>query len=475
MQPECDILVVGAGPAGMSAATTAAGLGLNTIVLDEQAAPGGQIYRGITTIAARLAERLGPDYQHGRTLSDTLAASSAVLEPETMVWDVDAPPGGPLNVAVIRGMAACEIRARHLIVATGAMERAVPVPGWTLPGVMYAGAAQVLLKAAGSVPAGRVVLAGCAPLLLLVATQLLEAGANVIALVETTGFADYLAGARHLPRALGAARYLVKGLAMKRALANRAGLRTIRGASRFSIVGTERAEALLVQTGSREERVDADVVLLHAHVIPNTQLTRLMRLEHEWSEPQASWRPRVDEWGRSSDPRVSVAGDGAGISGARAAEAAGQLAALDAAAALGRIDVAERNRLGAAARRERRVHLRVRPMLDAMYRPPDWLLNPPDETIVCRCEEVTAGAIRAMTKLGCRGPNQTKFFSRCGMGPCQGRVCGPTVSAILAAENGLSPQEVGAYRIRPPLKPLPLAAIAALAPPESEPEQAETT
>jgi hypothetical protein len=105
-------------------------------------------------------------------------------------------------------------------------------------------------------------------------------------------------------------------------------------------------------------------------------------------------------------------------------------------------------------------------MLDAMYRPPAWLLNPPDETVVCRCEEVTAAEIRRMTKLGCRGPNQTKAFSRCGMGPCQGRICGPVVEAILAAENGLSRQEVGSYRIRPPLKPLPLAAIAALAAPE---------
>jgi len=114
-------------------------------------------------------------------------------------------------------------------------------------------------------------------------------------------------------------------------------------------------------------------------------------------------------------------------------------------------------------------------MLDAMYPPPAWITNPPDDAIVCRCEEVTAGEVRRMTKLGCLGPNQTKAFSRCGMGPCQGRMCGSTVAAILAAENGLDPEEVGQYRIRPPLKPVPIGAIAALATTTRTHEQSETT
>jgi NADPH-dependent 2,4-dienoyl-CoA reductase/sulfur reductase-like enzyme len=340
--------------------------------------------------------------------------------------------------------------------------------------MMFAGAAQLMLKTASSVPSGRVVLAGNGPLLLLVANQLLEAGANVVALAETTGFRQILAGAPHLPRALCAAAYLAKGMAMTRAL-RRSGVRWIRGVTAFSVLGAERAEALEVTSGRGVERIDADLVLLHVGVIPNTQLTRLMRLDHGWDDVQQSWRPRVDRWGRSSNARVSIAGDGAGIGGARVAEASGRIAALDAAFALGRLDEDERDRRAAAPHAEVRKHLRIRPMLDAMYRPPAWITCPPDETIVCRCEEVTAGEVRRMTKLGCLGPNQTKAFSRCGMGPCQGRMCGPTVAAILAAENGLDPEEVGQYRIRPPLKPVPIGAIAALATTTGKHEPSETT
>ena len=470
MDADTDVLVIGAGSAGMSAAITAAELGLRAIVVDEQSAPGGQIYRGITTVAPAMAARLGPDYTHGRTLADALAASRAVVEAGTTVWDVDA----DLNVATLRDGVARQIRARHLIAATGALERAVPVPGWTLPGVMFAGAAQLMLKTASSVPSGRVVLAGNGPLLLLVASQLLEAGADVVALAETTGFRQILAGAPHLPRALCAAAYLAKGMAMTRALL-RSGVRWIRGVTALSVLGAERAEALEVTSGRGVERIDADLVLLHVGVIPNTQLTRLMRLDHGWDDVQQSWRPRVDRWGRSSNARVSIAGDGAGIGGARVAEASGRIAALDAAFALGRLDEGERDRRAAASHTEVRQHLRIRPMLDAMYPPPAWITTPPDETIVCRCEEVTAGEVRRMTKLGCLGPNQTKAFSRCGMGPCQGRMCGPTVAAILAAENGLDPEEVGQYRIRPPLKPVPIGAIAALAATTRTHEPSETT
>ena len=117
-----------------------------------------------------------------------------------------------------------------------------------------------------------------------------------------------------------------------------------------------------------------------------------------------------------------------------------------------------------------RQQLRVRPFLDALYRPPEWINTPADDTVVCRCEEVTAGRIREMASLGCQGPNQTKFFSRCGMGPCQGRMCGLTVTQILAQELGKTPAEIGAYRIRAPLKPIPLASLAALATPITEEE-----
>jgi len=135
---------------------------------------------------------------------------------------------------------------------------------------------------------------------------------------------------------------------------------------------------------------------------------------------------------------------------------------LGAAHAIGRLSLAERDARAQPAIKALKQQLHIRPFLDALYRPPEWINTPADDTMVCRCEEVTAGRVREMARLGCQGPNQTKFFSRCGMGPCQGRMCGATVSQILAKELGKPVAEIGAYRIRAPLKPVPMASLAAL-------------
>jgi hypothetical protein len=193
--------------------------------------------------------------------------------------------------------------------------------------------------------------------------------------------------------------------------------------------------------------------------VPNTQISRLLRVDHDWNAAQLAWQPRLDPFGETSLPGFRVAGDGGAIAGALAAEAGGEIAALAAAQALGRITPNERDRLAEAPKRARKAQLSIRPFLDALYRPPDWITAPLGDTIVCRCEEVTAREIADMAKLGCLGPNQTKFFSRCGMGPCQGRICGLGVTNTLARELGITPSAVGAYRIRSPLKPIPLTAI----------------
>jgi NADPH-dependent 2,4-dienoyl-CoA reductase/sulfur reductase-like enzyme len=453
----CDVLVVGAGPAGMAAAATAAELGLHTVLLDEQPQPGGQIYRNVGHADPRVATLLGPDYTGGRRLIERLARSGAQRQHDTLVWDVER----DLTVTALRAGRAVQWRPDRLIGATGALERPTPIPGWTLPGVLNAGAVQVAIKAAGSVPAGPVVLAGAGPLLLLVACQLLDAGATVAGVVETAAPAARRAALRHLPRALGAPGYLAKGLRMLLRLRS-AGVPWFRGATELAVRGAARAEALSFRAAGRPHELAAATVLLHHGVIPNTQLARLLRLEHRWSDAQRAWHTVTDAYGRTSMPGVSMAGDGVAIAGARAAEAAGALAALGAAQALGRIDAGELARRAAPLQRTLAAERRIRPFLDALYEPPGYVLTPADDTIVCRCEEVTAGRIREMARLGCQGPNQTKFFSRCGMGPCQGRVCGGVVTQLLAAELGRSPQAVGAYRIRAPLKPVPLAALAAL-------------
>jgi NADPH-dependent 2,4-dienoyl-CoA reductase/sulfur reductase-like enzyme len=174
----------------------------------------------------------------------------------------------------------------------------------------------------------------------------------------------------------------------------------------------------------------------------------------------------VDEWFASSIPGIAIAGDGAGIGGAESAALRGEIAALDAARRLGRLPEAQRNEKAAPTQAELARSLRGRRFLDLLYRPaPQFLAPPADETIVCRCEEVTAGQIRdTARRLGVTGPNQMKAFLRCGMGPCQGRLCGPTVVELIAQERGVSAEETGYYRLRPPVKPVTLAELAALPP-----------
>lgn len=455
-----DVIVIGSGPAGLSAAITAKKYGLRTLVLDEQAGPGGQIYRNISSVSPAVAKLLGKDYMHGKDLVTHAIAESVEIKYGALVWDV----ASDLTLTVHQAGQSFQIRAPQLIAATGAMERPSPVPGWTLPGVLTAGAAQIALKSGASVPAGKVVLAGAGPLLLLVACQLLDAGVDVRSIVQTSPRKNIWNSIRYLPSALGAPEYLVKGLGMLMKL-RKFGVSIHTAAENLRIEGEEQAEAVVFQSKGREYRYEAKTVLLHHGVVPNTQLSRLMRIDHKWDERQQAWAPNLDEWGETSLAGLRIAGDGAAIGGALAAEPAGALAALGAAKALGVINKVKAEDLANPLRAQLAKQLRIRPFLDELYRPPKWLVEPADETIVCRCEEVTAGQIRDMARVGCQGPNQTKFFSRCGMGPCQGRMCGLTVTQILANETGSSPEQVGAYHVRSPLKPIPLASLAMLVQP----------
>jgi NADPH-dependent 2,4-dienoyl-CoA reductase/sulfur reductase-like enzyme len=458
---DTDVAIIGAGPAGMAAAAELSARGVTATVLDEQAAPGGQIYRAVDLVARerpRTARLLGNDYLHGRSLTAAFPGSLVAYRPDATVWQVE----GDGTVGYSEVGRAKLIRARFVLVATGALERPVPVPGWTLPGVMTAGAAQLALKSADLVPDGRVVLAGTGPLLLLVAGQLADAGARVAAVLETTRLSDYLAAAPFLPRALIASEYLKKGLAM-RARLRRAGVPVIGGVRDLAIEGEASARAVTYVRHGRAARIEADLVLLHVGVVPNTQITRQAGCAHDWHSVQRCWRPQSDEWGRSSVETLFVAGDGAAIDGARAAECSGRLAALEIAHALGRVAKDTRDAAARPIRRTFAYHTAPRRLLDALTRPPQAVISPvQDDVLVCRCEEVTLGALRQAIALGCLGPNQLKSYARPGMGPCQGRMCGLTVAEVIAAHRGVAVSDVGYFRIRPPIKPLTIGELAAL-------------
>lgn len=460
-----DLVVVGAGPAGLSAAARAAELGIDVLLVDENPAPGGQIYRAVTTTPVADRAVLGADYWRGAEIVARFERSQASYAARCTLWSIGPDETAAEDEAFEIGLSldgcARLIGARQLILATGAQERPFPIPGWTLPGVMTAGAAQIALKSAAIVPTGRTVIAGCGPLLYLLAGQLAAAGADIVAVLDTTPRANWLKAAAALPDFLRSP-YLAKGLKLMAEARRR--LRFIGGVTGLAAEGTDRLASIRFERGGVAESIACETLLLHQGVIPSVNLANAAGCAHDFDETQHCWAPRLDAWFASSMPGIAIAGDGAGIGGAESAALRGEVAALGAAARLGRIELAERDRQAAPALAELARALRGRRFLDLLYKPaPQFLAPPQDETIVCRCEEVTAGQIRdTATRLGVTGPNQMKAFLRCGMGPCQGRLCGPTVVELIAQANGTTPADVGYYRLRPPVKPVTLAELAAL-------------
>ena len=452
-----DVIVIGAGPAGLAAGACLAEMGLDTLVLDEQERPGGQIYRNIERAPQERLNVLGEDYAKGLELAGRFRKSGAAYENCAHVWQVE--PDG--RACYSRSGKSSEVKANFIILATGAMERPVPIPGWTLPGVMGAGAANNLAKEAGLNPAGRVVLAGSGPLLLLEAALLVKKGVSIAAILETTPLIPPAPAIPRAPKALLRADFLWKGLSMLREI-KAAGVPHDRGGTHIRAVGGESIEAVAAVNGGRRLQVETDMLLLHFGVIPNTQVFRQVGCRMVWKPDQRYWHPQCDEWGHTSCERIFAAGDGAAVGGASAAQYKGELAALEAARCSGIIPAYERDMLAAPIRQALRQDGWPRPFVDAIYAPRLDQFVFEDSTVICRCENITVGDLRKLAKEGVRELNEVKIVTRAGMGPCQGRMCGPAMAEVIAAEFGVSPDQTGQLNIRPPLKPVPLIEIAAM-------------
>ena len=458
MKQHYQILIIGAGPAALAAAVTVSNRGLSCALLDEQPAPGGQIYRAIEAVPKQREQQLGSEYQRGKSLVEAFRESDVEYYPRTQVWSLN----DQKQVGILYNNQSKIITAEQILVATGAMERPVPFPGWTLPGVMQAGAGQILFKSAGVVPSEGVVLAGSGPLLLLLAWQYMQVGIEIKAILDVTPLGNHLLALPKLPRALLAHHYLTKGISYQIDL-KRAGVSTQIGVKNLRAVGDDELKSVRYRYLGRDHEIETTLLMTHFGIIPHIWLTQSAGCEHQWDKSQQCWRPQHDEWGNTSIDGIMVAGDGAGINGARSAEHAGRLAGLQALFDLDVISEAERDNQAKTDRKWMNNDRRIRPFLEVYFAIPKKILATPDnDTIVCRCEEITAGQIREAVNNGHKDSNQVKFFTRCGMGPCQGRQCANAVAHIVADAGG---QEVSAqshYRGRPPVTPLTLEQLAEL-------------
>jgi len=462
---ETDVAVVGGGPAGIAAALAASRAGARVTLVDEYSRPGGQIYRQLPT--AFQLDRPGivdRDHPRARRLLQRLAGSPVVLLAETLVWGVE---DGTTLLLYREGGEAEALRARAIVVATGAYDRPVAFPGWTLPGVMTAGGAQAMLKGQRVLPGRRVLVAGAGPLLLPLAAALVEAGAEVVAVAEATtrlqwglqahrmwGHWERVRDAFIYERALLAARVpRYFGHVIVRA----EGSEAVERATIAEVDGEWRPKP------GTEVSFDVDLLCVGYGFLSSMELPRLLGCRLSFHPAQHQYLPVHDSTMETTVPGVFVAGETAGIGGAEKALAEGEMAGLAAAVRAGLSPGPDWEGEVRAARSRRRHQLSFARLLDELFSPRPGLYQLADDaTPLCRCEEVTVGEIRQAIREGAASTAALKGWTRVGMGPCQGRICGNLIGHLVARETGRSLKDVLDLNPRPPIKPLPLEALARL-------------
>lgn len=464
-----ELVVVGAGPAGIHAALAAAEAGAAVVLVDSYAQPGGQYFRQLPA-TFRADDRTHHQAEAAALLGE-LAHSTVRVLPNTVVWGAFPERSGRGWELGLHGPAApAALAARSIILATGAYDRPIPFPGWTLPGVMSAGAAQTLLKSQRVLPGRRVLLSGTGPLQLAVAASLARAGADVVAVLE--GARPRISMAGHAPAMWGQWQRLREGWGYARALRGVPyrfgwGVVEARGVDQVEEAIVAQLDADWRPLPGTEKRLHVDTILTGYGFIPSTELSRLLGCRHSYDLTRGGFAAERDETMRASLPGVYVAGDGGGIGGAELASLEGKVAGISAAAELGCLPAeaakARVERLQGRLARERRfAHL-----LGELFTPGPGLFDlARDDTVICRCEEVTLGEIRAAVADGAASTTELKALTRLGMGNCQGRICGEIAARALAREARLGDDYLaarlnqGVFTPRPPIHPIPLADMA---------------
>lgn len=460
------LLVIGGGPAGMAAAIEASRAGLACTILDDGPRLGGQIYRQPPYgFRVRNAEALGRDYLRGEALRAELGAVGERIEARANttvlgIWGRE--------VTCVAGETARTVPFERLVIATGAYDRPVPFPGWTLPGVMTAGGAQSVVKTMHVRPGRRAVVAGTGPLLLVVANQLHKVGAEVVAILEA---GRPSCSPRTFVKVWRETGLLRDAWDYWRGL-RRAGIPILFNHTVFQAHGEHEVEAVTFgpvdpdswrPTHERAQTVEADLCVVGFGFVPNTELTELAGCRHKYVHDVGGWIPVRTSRMETTVPGIFAVGDGAGVAGALVAIEEGRVAGITAAEQAGLLRSAEADRRRAPSFERLRSLSRVRHVLDEMSRIRPGLseLATPD-TLACRCEEVAIADVGGALQQGARDLQAIKLLTRLGMGPCQGRNCGPSMALHVARALGCSPVEAGRVNPRPPVKPVTVGAFARL-------------
>jgi glycine/D-amino acid oxidase-like deaminating enzyme/bacterioferritin-associated ferredoxin len=436
----CDVLVVGAGPAGLSAARSLALAGADVIVADERLHAGGQYFKPLAPSHQADPSILDRQFRDGAILHQSALLAGVRILSEATVWAAFSPH----EVATIVSGRSTLFRPKRLVLATGAYEQSLPVPGWTLPGVMTVGGLQTLARSYRVAPGQRIVIAGNGPLCLQTAAELLDGGANVIAVLEAASRPGLARWRDLLAAASAAPGLLLEGMA----LANR-----LRGLLHWDRKVTRLlGEGRVQRVEAGDLSIDADIVALGYGFASSSELARALGCAHRFvPRGSGSMETLANAEGRTSVGEVFAIGDGARFGGAQAARAQGMVAAAAIAADLG-LKAPE----PAAAHRMLGRSARFQAALWRLFDTPPFQPGAIDDSaIVCRCEEVTAGELRQHIAAGYDTPAGLKRKCRVGMGRCQGRYCATVIARMTTAEV----DEFGLFAPRPPAKPVPIHAL----------------
>lgn len=474
-----DVAIVGAGPAGLGAAAVLRERGVEVTLLDEQPRAGGQILRQPPRTFA--VERWLPAKLYDRVKG----ALRAVDERTDIDWRLSSSVLGILRPSPYRtrehraghqlwvqGPSGCYfLHAKTVLVAAGCYERPLAFPGWTLPGVMGAGAIQGFVKSQQLVPGNRFVLAGSHPLQLVVADQLLSAGADVAAVVFTQRMQSVLAALAHPGVLIRNSRQFLETAHILRRL-RRAGVPVIFDASILRAEGKHSVERAVIATlntdgtidNERTRVIECDRIGVCHGFLASSELPRQAGANVQWREHEGGWLVEHDEWFQSSVGNLFVAGEVTGVAGADAALEKGRIAAAGILRALGRVDARQAGELARPGRRRLAGIERFARVLHELARPPQHLADATmtGDAILCRCESIRRSEFERQLQENPHvvSSDAAKLLTRVGMGLCQGRMCGDNAARTLASMRGLSATDVGPFQAQAPVKPVLLGILA---------------
>lgn len=451
MDNNVDLVIIGAGPAGLSAACTARACGLDVTVIDEQACPGGQLFRNIERPST---SHIGDSKERatGLELVEKFRKCGAKYYSDTTVWGVER----HRVFCTMKGKAET-LSATNILVACGAMERPVPFPGWTLPGVMGVGGADILLRDIGKLSSGvtEVVLAGNGPLMLLAACHLIDSGIRISAILDTGDWIQRFKAVALMPGGIMDLPYVKKGIGMLLRIFKE-NVPIYRNVEKIRAVGTDCVSNVEFFLKGQKKEIATTCILRHEGVIPRTHILGSLKTKLIWDNVQRYWYPETNIFGMTSIPGIYVSGDAAYVHGGDASIFKGHLVGLGVSRHLGVLSDAEFAYKSKGDSKRLKTLYAARAFLRYVFAPNPQVYNIPDETIVCRCENTTAGEIRKAIREKFMNADEVKRMTRCGMGQCQGRMCGTVLSELVLEACGLDDPAKGRLKVQQPFRPVTL-------------------